>query len=69
VKSAVKPRSKAVQGFHEIRLVIIINSPIKLGNGGSARLAAEVKSHHVVARGVISFSPRFNASVRVWVRS
>ena len=51
------------------REVIIISSPIKLGNGGSARLAKLETNHKVAISGKTVCSPRANSIVRLWVRS
>lgn len=49
--------------------VMIISSPIKLGNGGSARLARLAINHQAVIRGKIICKPRANSMVRLCVRS
>lgn len=51
------------------REAITISSPIKLGRGGSARLARLAINHHVVIRGSASCRPRARTSVRLCVRS
>lgn len=48
---------------------IIINSPIRLGRGGRARLASAAMNHQAVIRGRAICSPRASTIVRVWVRS
>lgn len=54
---------------HFIREVNIIISPIRFGDGGSPKFDAHIKSHHMVLKGKISFSPRVIARVRVPFRS
>lgn len=49
--------------------VIIISSPIRLGSGGSARLARLAKNHQAVIRGRITCRPRARSIVRLCVRS
>lgn len=49
--------------------VMIMISPIKLMDGGSAMFIRLVNSHHVVISGIISCSPRVRSMVRVCVRS
>lgn len=49
--------------------VIIINSPIKLGKGGRARLARLAMNHHEVIRGRAICRPRARTIVRLCVRS
>lgn len=46
-----------------------MSSPIKLGSGGSARLARLAMNHHTAVRGKITCSPRARTIVRLWVRS
>jgi len=58
-----------VQGDQLNREVIIINSPIKLGRGGSARFARLLMNHHVAMRGSTVCIPRAKTSVRLCVRS
>lgn len=49
--------------------VIIISSPMRLGSGGSARLARLARNHQVVISGRAICSPRASSMVRLWVRS
>lgn len=49
--------------------IIIISSPIRLGEGGKARLASVISSHHDVIKGRVICNPRANTIVRLWVRS
>lgn len=51
------------------REVIIMSSPIKLGSGGSARLARLAMNHQAVIKGRIICSPRARSMVRLCVRS
>lgn len=51
------------------REVMIINSPIRLGSGGRARLARLAINHQEVIRGRIICRPRARSMVRLWVRS
>lgn len=51
------------------REVMIINSPIRLGSGGSARLARLAMNHQAVIRGRAICSPRASSIVRLCVRS
>lgn len=44
---------------------IIINSPIRFGRGGSARLARLTASHQIAARGKIICNPRASKSIRL----
>lgn len=57
---------------HEAQLnkeVIIISSPMRLGRGGSARLARLAINHQVVISGRAICSPRASSIVRLCVRS
>lgn len=45
------------------------NSPIRLIDGGNARLARLAISHHVAIRGRIVCRPRARIRVRLWIRS
>lgn len=45
------------------------NSPIKLIDGGSARLVRLAMSHQVAMSGRIVCKPRARISVRLWIRS
>lgn len=49
--------------------VMIMSSPIRLIDGGSARLARLAKNHHVAIRGKIICRPRARVIVRLCVRS
>lgn len=51
------------------RDVKIISSPIRLGRGGSARLARLAINHQDVISGRAICRPRANNIVRLWVRS
>lgn len=48
---------------------IIMISPIRLGKGGSAKLARLAVNHQDAIRGIIICSPRARSIVRLWVRS
>lgn len=48
---------------------IIINSPMRFGRGGRARLARAEMNHHVVISGRAICNPRARTIVRLWVRS
>lgn len=63
------PVSSRVHQDQLNREVIIINSPIRLGSGGRARLAKLAINHHVVISGRAICRPRARISVRLWVRS
>lgn len=49
--------------------IIIISSPTKLIDGGSAKLAKHAKNHQEAIRGKMVCSPRAKVIVRLWVRS
>ena len=49
--------------------VIIINSPMRLGRGGRARLARLAINHQAVIRGRAICMPRASSIVRLCVRS
>lgn len=49
--------------------MIIISSPIRLGRGGSAKLARLEINHHVAMSGRIVCRPRARIIVRLCVRS
>lgn len=51
------------------REVMIINSPMRLGRGGSARLARLAMNHQAVMRGRAICRPRASSMVRLCVRS
>lgn len=42
---------------------------MRLGDGGSPRFDAHIRSHHMVLKGKINFNPRVIARVRVPFRS
>lgn len=67
--SVPAPVRTRVQGDQLNMVVIIITSPIKFGNGGSARLARLAINHQVAARGNNICRPRASTMVRLWVRS
>lgn len=58
-----------VELAHENEDVIMINSPIKLIEGGRARLARLPSIHHVPIKGKIVCIPRARIIVRLWIRS
>lgn len=58
-----------VQGDQLNMVVIIIISPIRLGSGGSARLARLATNHQVAVRGRSICRPRDRRRVRLCVRS
>lgn len=66
VPSPVRTR---VQGDQLNMVVMIITSPIRLGSGGSARLAKLAINHHVAVRGNSICMPRARTMVRLCVRS
>lgn len=49
--------------------IITNSSPIRLMEGGSARLVRLARSHHAAMRGRIVCSPRARIIVRLWIRS
>lgn len=51
------------------REVMIISSPIRLGSGGSAKLARLAMNHQAVIRGRAICNPRASSIVRLCVRS
>lgn len=61
--------SAIVHGDQLNSVVIIISSPIRLGSGGSARLARLAINHHTAVNGKIICNPRARIMVRLWVRS
>lgn len=63
------PVSAIVHQDQLIRAVMIISSPIKLGRGGSARLAKLEINHQVVIKGRMVWRPRARTIVRLCVRS
>ena len=58
-----------VQGDQLNSEVIIMSSPMRLGNGGRARFARLLMNHHVVMRGRTVCIPRARTIVRLCVRS
>lgn len=58
-----------VHGDQLKRVVMIITSPIRLGSGGSARLARLAINHHVAVSGNNICRPRASTMVRLCVRS
>lgn len=63
------PVRAIVHQDHVKREVIIINSPIRLGRGGRARLARLVMNHEADIKGSAICSPRAKTIVRLCVRS
>lgn len=63
------PVNRSVHCDQLNRAVIIINSAIELGIGGSARLARLAISHQVVIKGSAICRPRARTIVRLCVRS
>lgn len=51
------------------RAIIIVSSPIRLGNGGKARLARDAMNHQKAIRGRSICRPPVSAIVRVCDRS
>lgn len=49
--------------------MMIMISPIRLGRGGSARLARLARNHHVAISGSATCKPRARTMVRLCVRS
>lgn len=49
--------------------IITNSSPIRLMEGGRARLARLASSHHVAISGRMVCSPRARIIVRLWIRS
>jgi len=49
--------------------MVMNNSPIRLIEGGRARLARLAISHHVAISGKTIWSPRAMIIVRLWIRS
>lgn len=69
VISVPRPVRRMVQYDQLNREVIIISSPIRLGRGGSAKLARFEINHQVAIRGRIICRPRVSNNVRLCVRS
>lgn len=67
--SVPNPVSAMVHQDHANNEVIIINSPIKLGSGGRARLARLAINHQVAISGSAICKPRARRSVRLCTRS
>lgn len=63
------PVSRSVNHDQLNSEVIIMISPIRLGSGGSARLARVAVSHQKVINGATICSPRARSIVRLCVRS
>lgn len=59
------PVRAIVQGDQLNRVVIIISSPMRLGSGGSAKLARLAMNHHTAVRGKITCNPRARTIVRL----
>lgn len=56
--------------FDQLKVVVIISSsPIRLVDGGKAKLAKFIISHQNVMSGRITCIPRARIMVRLWVRS
>ena len=68
-KTVDKPTKGNNHNDHFISEVSIMISPIRLGEGGSPKLAAHISNHHRVLSGNKSFNPRVIARVRVLFRS
>lgn len=64
-----RPVRAIVTGDQLNKEVMIINSPMRLGVGGRARLARLEMNHQVVMSGSITCMPRARSMVRLWVRS
>lgn len=45
------------------------SSPIRLIEGGRAKLVKVAKTHHVAIKGRIDCKPRAKVIVRLWIRS
>ena len=54
---------------HENEAITTNSSPIRLMEGGSAKLVRLANSHHAAIRGRSTCSPRARIIVRLWVRS
>lgn len=63
------PKMGISNRFHLIRLDNMMISPIRFGNGGNPKLAAQNNSHHVGSMVVMDLNPRIINIFRVWVRS
>lgn len=64
-----EPVSRRVQKDQLNKAVIIRSSPIRLGKGGSARLAKLAVNHQTAIKGKAVCMPRIRSIVRLWVRS
>lgn len=64
-----RPVKIKVHMDHLNRDVMIINSPIRLGRGGRARLAKVAINHQTAVNGRSVCNPRASSIVRLWVRS
>lgn len=61
---------RMMEGLDQENIDMTINSsPMRLINGGRARLARLAISHHVAINGKIICRPRAMIMVRLWVRS
>lgn len=61
---------RRIEGLDQLNKdVMIMSSPIRLIDGGSARLARLARNHHVAIRGKIICKPRARVIVRLCVRS
>lgn len=69
VRIILMPRRIMEKFDQENRDIVISSSPIRLIDGGRARLARLAISHIVAMSGKIVWSPRAMIMVRVWVRS
>lgn len=63
--SVPAPVNRRVHQDHPNREVIMVNSPIRFGRGGRARLARLAVNHHVVIRGRAICRPRVRIMVRL----
>lgn len=63
------PVRRIVQGDQLNKVEIMVNSPIRFGSGGSAKLARLAMNHHTAVSGKIICSPRARIIVRLCVRS
>lgn len=63
------PVRMMVQGDQLNKEEMMVNSPIRFGKGGSARLARLAINHQVAVSGKIICNPRARIIVRLCVRS
>lgn len=54
---------------HENEAIITNSSPIRLIEGGNARLVRLASNHHMAIRGRRVCNPRARIMVRLWMRS